>query len=106
MDPEAFVYLGDLPPVRTFTSDFFIQPVVGEVPFPALARARPDGGEIARVLPVELETACRGRTEEILEDGASYPAFLLEAGRVWGASARILEALIRFALPSAEQCRS
>jgi len=106
IEPEAFVYRGDLPPVRTFTSGFTIQPVVGEVPFFALARARPDGGEIARILPVELEVACRGRTEEILGDGVSYPAFLLEGVRVWGASARILEALIRFALPSMGPCRS
>jgi 8-oxo-dGTP pyrophosphatase MutT (NUDIX family) len=103
IDPGGVDVLGRLPRVPTVVSGYLIAPWVGVIPRASFV---PNPREIAEVLEVPLglllEPGAR-REQRFIRKGLMQrsPAFDVGAHVVWGATARILEALLdRVAAPA------
>jgi 8-oxo-dGTP pyrophosphatase MutT (NUDIX family) len=86
--------LGELPPVPTATSHFYLHPFVAEVQ-PATA-VRPSAGEVAALIDFSLGDFYEGRIPYSAVDAGTYvsPIFEFAQGQMYGATAHILEELL------------
>jgi 8-oxo-dGTP pyrophosphatase MutT (NUDIX family) len=86
--------LGELPPVPTATSHFYLHPFVVEVE--AVAPVRPSAGEVAALIDFSLSDFYEGRVPYSAVDAGTYvsPIFEFEQGQMYGATAHILEELL------------
>jgi 8-oxo-dGTP pyrophosphatase MutT (NUDIX family) len=88
--------LGELPPTSTFVTNYVIHPFVGTIP--AGVAWRPSAREVDAVLELPLSAIEAGRTTTQLERrGISFEtdAFVIDEHVVWGATARILDHLLK-----------
>jgi len=88
--------LGELPPTSTFATNYVIHPFVGVIP-EGLAW-RPSAREVEAVLELPLQALRSGKTRTRLERrGIAFEtdAFVVEEHLIWGATARILDDLMR-----------
>ncbi len=95
LDPGLVRVLGCLPPVRTFTSNFLILPVVARLTAtPALRR---DPGEVAAILQTPLEELVWRLVCKRVGVGPLPVAAYCAGGEViWGATYRILRQLLQW----------
>jgi len=100
LEPDGVRVLGYLQPVAIPVSGFSVQPVVAAVaPRVDPGRLRPEAGEVADVFFRSLGelAACADwerRPPQSLRQGA-WPVFHLPEGRLWGATAIMVKALLR-----------
>jgi 8-oxo-dGTP pyrophosphatase MutT (NUDIX family) len=97
LERTNIVPLGALTPIDIPISGFRLHPVLAIVPAPPTLQ--PHGGEVARVLHVDLSHLQRDeqivwRTLERGPRTISYPAFLVDGVEIWGATAMILAELL------------
>jgi 8-oxo-dGTP pyrophosphatase MutT (NUDIX family) len=93
---EAVSLLGELPPVSTFATGYLIHPFVGLIP--AGQRWRLSPREVDAVLELPLSDLRQSKTRTRMERrGISFEtdAYILDGHLIWGATARILEDLLR-----------
>ncbi|HXA54886.1 MAG TPA: CoA pyrophosphatase [Solirubrobacteraceae bacterium] len=86
--------LGELAPVSTFVTGYLIHPFVGLIPGPQTWRPSPR--EVAQVLELPLRALREGHTRtQMQRRGISFEtdAYILDGHLIWGATARILDAL-------------
>lgn len=100
LDPQHVEVVGTLPPLRLLASTSWILPIVGRVPAPLDLGARTR--EVDRVLWVPVAELTRPGTysEEYWQIPAgefSVVYFHLDDETVWGATARVLQQLLRAA---------
>ena len=99
LDPSRVEVLGIMQPVFTVVSNFLITPVVAYLPEgPGLLRLQTS--EVAEVLNLPLQGLADPaifHTEEWMRDGMRRTVYFYEYGsyRIWGATARILNALLQ-----------
>jgi len=95
--PRAQVSLiGELAPVSTFVTNYVIHPFVGLVPAGLVWEASPS--EVDAVLELPLEALRAGRTRTRMERrGIAFEtdAYVVDGHLIWGATARILESLLK-----------
>jgi 8-oxo-dGTP pyrophosphatase MutT (NUDIX family) len=95
--PRAEVrLLGQLPPTSTFATNYVIHPFVGMIPEGIAWRLSPR--EVDAVLELPLAVLRAGRTRTRMERrGISFEtdAYIVDEHLIWGATARILENLLR-----------
>jgi 8-oxo-dGTP pyrophosphatase MutT (NUDIX family) len=94
--PRAQVsLLGELAPVSTFVTGYEIHPFVGLIPAGLRWEASPT--EVDAVLELSLDALRTGRTRTRIERrGIAFEtdAFVVDDHLIWGATARILDALL------------
>jgi 8-oxo-dGTP pyrophosphatase MutT (NUDIX family) len=93
--PSAVRMLGELPPVSTFATGYEIHPFVGAID-PG-QRWRVSAREVDAVLELPLQGLRESRTRTRMERrGITFEtdAYVLDGHLVWGATFRIIEALI------------
>jgi 8-oxo-dGTP pyrophosphatase MutT (NUDIX family) len=99
LDPSRVEVLGIMQPVFTVVSNFLITPVVAFLPEgPGLLRLQTS--EVAEVLLLPLQGLADPaifHTEEWMRDGMRRTVYFYNYGsyRIWGATARILNALLQ-----------
>ncbi len=87
--------LGELPAVSTFVTNYVIHPFVGLIP--AGLAWQVSASEVDAVLELPLDALRASRTKVQLERrGISFEtdAYIIDEHLIWGATARILEALL------------
>ena len=97
--PGRVALLAELPVIDTRTSGFRIHPFLGRIARPEAWRCDPR--EVAEVLEIPLDRlrdpAARGLDPQgpgSREAGAAVPYLELAQGRIWGATLRMLDALL------------
>jgi 8-oxo-dGTP pyrophosphatase MutT (NUDIX family) len=93
---DAVSLLGELPPVSTFATNYLIHPFVGLIP--AGQRWQMSPREVDAVLELPLHALQASRTRTRMERrGISFEtdAYILDGHLIWGATARILEDLLK-----------
>jgi 8-oxo-dGTP pyrophosphatase MutT (NUDIX family) len=93
---DAVSLLGELPLVSTFATGYLIHPFVGLIP--AGQRWRMSPREVDAVLELPLRDLQESRTRTRMERrGISFEtdAYILDGYLIWGATARILEDLLK-----------
>ena len=96
LDPADVELVGALPPVGTFVTGYRIFPFVGRIQ--AQHVWTPQESEVARVLEFSLTDLVRGHDmKRIVRKGVQIktPTYTVGAYFVWGATARIVEHLLR-----------
>ena len=97
LEREHIKVLGPLTPIDIPISGFRLHPVLAATPnVPTL---RPHGGEVARVLHIDLEHLVSAerivwRTLDRATATIAYPAFAVDGVEIWGATAMILAELL------------
>ncbi len=98
LNPARAEVLGILPPVFTAVSNYLILPVVAFLP-EGLGTLQLQVSEVAEVIIVplfDLGNPAIFHTEEWIRDGSLHVVYFYDYGtyRIWGATARILNALL------------
>jgi 8-oxo-dGTP pyrophosphatase MutT (NUDIX family) len=103
---EAVSLLGELPAISTFATNYLIHPFVGLIP--AGQRWQMSPREVDEVLELPLRALQQSRTRTRMERrGISFEtdAYILDGQLIWGATARILEDLLKRLRASASDGR-
>jgi 8-oxo-dGTP pyrophosphatase MutT (NUDIX family) len=88
--------LGELPPTSTLATKYVIYPFVGTIPAGLAWRLSPK--EVDAVLELPLKAISAGRTRtQMVRRGFTFEtdAYIVEEHLIWGATARIIENLLR-----------
>jgi 8-oxo-dGTP pyrophosphatase MutT (NUDIX family) len=88
--------LGELPPISTFVTNYLIHPFVAMIPAGLSWQLSPR--EVDAVLELPLHALRESRTRTRMERrGISFEthAYILDGHLIWGATARILEDLLK-----------
>jgi 8-oxo-dGTP pyrophosphatase MutT (NUDIX family) len=94
--PDDVELLGALPPVGTFVTGYRVFPFVGLIE-PGHAWA-PQETEVAQILELSLRDLVRGHEmKRLLRKGVpiKMPTYTVDGHLIWGATARILEELLK-----------
>jgi 8-oxo-dGTP pyrophosphatase MutT (NUDIX family) len=86
---------GALPPIGTFVTGYKVHPFVGVIP--SGIRFRPNPTEVASVLMLHLDELVEGfGMRRLVRRGVPFrtPTYVVGEHMIWGATARILEALL------------
>ncbi|HEV2582036.1 MAG TPA: CoA pyrophosphatase, partial [Ktedonobacteraceae bacterium] len=98
LDPARVELLGIMPPVFTVVSNFLITPVVAYLPRgPGELRLQPSEVDELLIFPLEgLANPAIYHTEEWTRGGVARTVYFFDYGsnRIWGATARMLNALL------------
>nr|MBA2287155.1 CoA pyrophosphatase [Ktedonobacteraceae bacterium] len=103
LDPPLVEVLGVLPPVFTQVSNFLITPVVASLP-QGLGTLQAQASEVDEIILASLAGLADPlivHTEEWMRDGEPHTIYFYDYGsyRIWGATARILNALLELLVP-------
>ncbi|MDQ2903386.1 MAG: CoA pyrophosphatase [Chloroflexota bacterium] len=103
LHPPLVEVLGVLPPVFTQVSNFLITPVVACLP-QGLGTLQAQASEVAEIILASLHGLADPlivHTEEWMRDGEPHTIYFYDYGsyRIWGATARILNALLELLVP-------
>jgi 8-oxo-dGTP pyrophosphatase MutT (NUDIX family) len=96
LDPGAVEVLGALPPIGTFVTNYKVHPFVGLVG--DTLDLRPNPAEVEAILHLHFEALREGYgMRRLVRRGVPFktPTFEVERHLIWGATARILEELMR-----------
>lgn len=96
LDRSTVRIAGALAPIGTMVTGYRVFPFVGVVD--ALPSWRPQATEVAAVLELSMTDLIRGRrTKPLWDKGVPIPTitFTVDAHLVWGATARILDQLLK-----------
>jgi 8-oxo-dGTP pyrophosphatase MutT (NUDIX family) len=102
LDPGDVEIFGAMDDVPTVGSDYMVRPYVGRIPHPY--EFTPDAHEVDRIImpPLDLFADITKRREETRErDGVVYSVYFFDfdGAVVWGATARMLVALVDLLTP-------
>jgi 8-oxo-dGTP pyrophosphatase MutT (NUDIX family) len=99
LEPARVELLGIMPPVFTVVSNFLITPVVAYLPLgPGELRLQPGEVDELLIFPLEgLTDPAIYHTEEWTRGGVARTVYFFDYGsnRIWGATARMLNALLQ-----------
>ncbi|SRR6266566_5113386 len=98
LDPSVVEVLGVLRPVFTVVSNFLIIPIVAHLPR-GLGTIQLQASEVAEIILLPLQGLADPaiyHTEKWIRDGLPHTVYFYDYGqyRIWGATARILNALL------------
>jgi 8-oxo-dGTP pyrophosphatase MutT (NUDIX family) len=96
LDPDAVEVIGALPPIGTFVTNYKVHPFVGVIG--DALDLRPNPAEVEAILHLHLEALRAGYgMRRLVRRGVPFrtPTFEVERHLIWGATARILEELLR-----------
>lgn len=96
LDPSAVELVGALPPIGTFVTSYKVHPFVGLIGDELALRPNPD--EVESILHIPVETLRESyEMRRLVRRGVPFrtPTFEVERHMIWGATARILEELLR-----------
>jgi 8-oxo-dGTP pyrophosphatase MutT (NUDIX family) len=96
LERDAVGLLGALPPVGTFVTSYRVQPFVGWIP-PGQAWSVQEA-EVEQVLELSLRELRDGYEQQrLLRHGVPFrtPTYTVDGHVVWGATARIVQSLLR-----------
>lgn len=94
--PAGVEVIGALPPIGTFVTNFKVHPFVGLIADELELRPSPD--EVASILHVHLDTLREAKgMRRLVRRGIPFktPTFEVDRHMIWGATARIVEELLR-----------
>ncbi len=100
LDPSAVELVGALPPVGTFVTGYRIFPFVGLIE-PGQTW-RPQATEVEQVLEFALADLVRGyEMQRLIRKGVPIktPTYTVDGTLVWGATARIVQSLLKALRP-------
>jgi 8-oxo-dGTP pyrophosphatase MutT (NUDIX family) len=89
---DGYELLGALPPVDTVVTGYVIVPFVAVLQ--EMPRLEPSPVEIAEVVEMEIESLARVEEEVRLEASGGWFTYTLDGRTVWGATGRIVHALL------------
>ncbi len=99
LEPARVELMGIMPPVFTVVSNFLITPVVAYLPLgPGELRLQPGEVDELLIFPLEgLTDPAIYHTEEWTRGGVARTVYFFDYGsnRIWGATARMLNALLQ-----------
>ena len=96
LDPDRVEVIGALPPIGTFVTNYKVHPFVGLIG--DALDLRPNPAEVEAILHLHLEALREGYgMRRLVRRGVPFktPTFEVERHLIWGATARILEELLR-----------
>ena len=96
LDPSAVEVVGALPPIGTFVTNYKVHPFVGLIG--DRQELRPNPAEVESILHLRLDTLRESfEMRRLVRRGVPFrtPTFEVERQMIWGATARILEELLR-----------
>ena len=96
LPPAGVDVIGALPPIGTFVTNFKVHPFVGLIGDELELRPSPD--EVASILHVHLDTLREAQSmRRLVRRGIPFktPTFEVDRHLIWGATARIVEELLR-----------
>ena len=96
LHPSAVELIGALPPIGTFVTNYKVHPFVGLID--GELELRPNPAEVVSILHLPLETLRRSYAmRRLVRRGVPFrtPTYEVERHMIWGATARILEELLR-----------
>ena len=100
LDPDGVELVGALPPVGTFVTGYRIFPFVGLIE-PGQTW-RPQATEVEQVLEFTLADLVRGhQMQRLVRKGVPVktPTYTVDGNLVWGATARIVQSLLKALRP-------
>jgi 8-oxo-dGTP pyrophosphatase MutT (NUDIX family) len=96
LDPSAVEVVGALPPIGTFVTSYKVHPFVGLIGDEL--ELRPNPAEVESILHLPLDTLRESyEMRRLVRRGVPFrtPTFEVDRHMIWGATARILEELLR-----------
>jgi 8-oxo-dGTP pyrophosphatase MutT (NUDIX family) len=96
LDPAGVEVIGALPPIGTFVTNFKVHPFVGLIEDELELRPSPE--EVESILHVHIDALREGQgMRRLVRRGIPFrtPTFEVERHLIWGATARIVEELLR-----------
>ena len=96
LDPGAVEVIGALPPIGTFVTNYKVHPFVGLIA--DVLDLRPNPAEVEAILHLHLEALREGYgMRRLVRRGVPFrtPTYEVDRHMIWGATARILEELLR-----------
>ncbi len=96
LDPDSVEVIGALPPIGTFVTNYKVHPFVGVIG--DALDLRPNPAEVEAILHLHLEALREGYAmRRLVRRGVPFktPTFEVDRHLIWGATARILEELLR-----------
>jgi 8-oxo-dGTP pyrophosphatase MutT (NUDIX family) len=96
LHPSSVEVVGALPPIGTFVTNYKVHPFVGLIE--GELDLRPNPAEVESILHLHLEALREGYgMRRLVRRGVPFktPTFEVERHLIWGATARILEELLR-----------
>jgi 8-oxo-dGTP pyrophosphatase MutT (NUDIX family) len=97
LDPGVVELGEELPPTKTFVTNYVVHPFVGRIPHPGELSLEPNPAEVETVLSFSLERLREGyEMRRLLRRGVPIhtPTYEVEGQLIWGATARILGELL------------
>jgi 8-oxo-dGTP pyrophosphatase MutT (NUDIX family) len=97
LDPAQVKIGEELPPTKTFVTNYVVHPFVGYIPHPRELALQPNPTEVETVLTFSLELLREGyEMRRLIRRGVPIhtPTYEVEGQLIWGATARILGDLL------------
>ncbi|HYH54775.1 MAG TPA: CoA pyrophosphatase [Solirubrobacterales bacterium] len=97
LDPAQVEIGEELPPTRTFVTNYVVHPFVGYIPHPRELALQPNPTEVETVLTFSLDLLREGyEMRRLIRRGVPIhtPTYEVEGHLIWGATARILGDLL------------